>query len=116
MANKEMQADNEIGKQIKMMRVQACLTQAAAARKVGVSQITFSKWENGQSHPSPDHWRKICRVLHIPLDGTAQSRDVVHPAQAKEYQIAVVENSAMCSRCKGIMVSMIQGWYAMDGM
>ena len=74
MANKEMQADNEIGKQIKMMRVQACLTQAAAARKVGVSQITFSKWENGRAKPTTDTLRKLAALFGVPMDELLQMR------------------------------------------
>ena len=41
-------------------RVNAGLSQKAAAAEFGVSNKTLSKWENGQSYPKADQLQRMC--------------------------------------------------------
>jgi superfamily II DNA or RNA helicase/DNA-binding XRE family transcriptional regulator len=52
-----------------MLRGQLGLTQARLAELMGVSFVTVSRWENGQSHPSRLALEKIARAERLGLDG-----------------------------------------------
>lgn len=49
-------------------RVNAGLCQKGAATKLGVSNKTLSKWENGESFPDAEQIEKICKLYGIPYD------------------------------------------------
>lgn len=49
-------------------RVNAKLTQAEAAEKLGVSRVSLNKWENGKTIPRIDIVRKMSELYNIPID------------------------------------------------
>lgn len=49
-------------------RVNAKLTQAGLAEKLGVSKNTVNNWENGKGEPSLSQLRKISELSGIPMD------------------------------------------------
>ena len=52
---------------IRYYRVQAGLKQKELALKIGVSETTISKWENGQALPSLENLRKLEDLFHVSL-------------------------------------------------
>lgn len=53
---------------LKAARVNAGLTQAEAAKKIGVSVSTLKNWEKGVTFPKQPHILKICEVYGIQYD------------------------------------------------
>lgn len=49
-------------------RVNAGLSQKEAAIKIGVSNKTLSKWENGKAFPDALQIAKICELYGVPYD------------------------------------------------
>ena len=49
-------------------RVNVGLSQKAAAVKLGVSNKTLSKWENGEAFPDALQINKICELYGVPYD------------------------------------------------
>jgi transcriptional regulator with XRE-family HTH domain len=47
------------------LRQQMGLSIEQAARKVGVSRLTFRKWETGESKPRPERHREYARMLAV---------------------------------------------------
>ncbi|MGI8553422.1 MAG: ATP-binding protein, partial [Dehalococcoidia bacterium] len=47
---------------VKRLRTRLGLTQTGLAERLGVTYVTVSRWETGQSHPSAAAWRRILRV------------------------------------------------------
>lgn len=54
-----------LGKYIKQRRKIINLTQVDVAKRVGVSGSQISKWENQQTSPEPDEFKKLCVALEI---------------------------------------------------
>src|SRR5438132_11928555 len=54
---------------IRGLRGRLGLTQVRLAELMGVSFVTVSRWENGQSHPSRLALEKIARAERLGLDG-----------------------------------------------
>ena len=53
---------------LKAARVNRNLTQAEAARKIGVSKDTIHLWESGKTVPNVKYIPSIERVYNIPYD------------------------------------------------
>lgn len=53
---------------LKAARVNAELTQAEAAQKIGVSVSTLKKWEKGVAFPRQPHIMKLCEVYGVGYD------------------------------------------------
>ena len=53
---------------LKAARVNAGLTQAEAAKKIGVSISTLKNWEKGVTFPKQPHILRICEVYGIQYD------------------------------------------------
>ncbi len=53
------------GAAIKVIRERSGMSITAAAAKANVSQPTWSNWERGQRHASPEKVKAICSVLAI---------------------------------------------------
>jgi DNA-binding XRE family transcriptional regulator len=53
---------------LKAARVNAGLTQADLAEKVGVSKLTYWKWETGKSEPKYTQFKKLCEVCGVDKD------------------------------------------------
>lgn len=50
---------------LKAARVNTGLTQTEMAEKLGVSRITYWKWETGKSEPKYTQFMKICEVCGV---------------------------------------------------
>lgn len=53
---------------LRAARVDAELSQAAAAKRVGVSERTISKWEAGITHPTAVQLVALCNLYGRSLD------------------------------------------------
>lgn len=53
---------------MKAARVNAGLTQAEAANRIGVAQSTLKNWENGATCPKIPYFMKLCKVYDVPCD------------------------------------------------
>ena len=53
---------------MKAARVNAGLTQAEAASKIGIAQSTLKNWENGTTCPKSPYFMKLCEVYNVPCD------------------------------------------------
>lgn len=53
---------------LKAARVNADLTQAQFAKKVGVGEKTVQNWESGASSPRADKMPCICKVLGCQIE------------------------------------------------
>ena len=53
---------------LKAARVNAQLTQKAAAAAIGVSNKTLGSWENGITTPTADKIPVICALYGVPYD------------------------------------------------
>lgn len=53
---------------LKAARVNAGLSQAEAAKKIGVASSTLRNWEAGKTFPNQPKIEKLCEVYGIPFD------------------------------------------------
>lgn len=58
---------DHIANKIRELRVAAEMTQADLASKVGVTQNTLSRWENGEYKPKIDELEKLARAFQKPI-------------------------------------------------
>jgi transcriptional regulator with XRE-family HTH domain len=65
-------------KNIREARINAGLSQAELAEKMGVSQPRVSQWENGKSPPSPEQLKQLGEVLDLSNagEGTANASPI----------------------------------------
>lgn len=54
--------------QLWLLRNRGSRNNTEVAKLVGVSRTMFSRWTNGHSRPSLDHFVKICKVLALDKD------------------------------------------------
>ena len=62
-----------IGENIKMLRMEAGLTQRALAYELGVSIQAVSKWEQSRSYPDLDLLPKIAKLFGVGIDRLFES-------------------------------------------
>ena len=75
----------ELGKQIRMYRQEALLSQEELADHVYVSRQTISNWENDKSYPDVNSLVLLSEVFHISLDKLIKGDiDVMKEAIEKE--------------------------------
>lgn len=80
-----------LGTYLRQRRMAAGLTQQALACAVGVTQASYSAWENGRTYPEPSRWRALSADLsrvEIPLT-TTQLRHMQLPQDAVPASTAV---------------------------
>ena len=53
---------------LKAARVNAGLSQAEAAKKIGVASSTLRNWEAGKTFPNQPKIEKLCEVYGIPFE------------------------------------------------
>ena len=53
---------------IRQHRLLAKMEQVDLARKMGVSRVTISRWENGQSYPSVPKFKELAEVLGCSME------------------------------------------------
>ena len=58
----------KIGKYISKKRKELKITQEQLAEKLGVTDRSVSRWENGKSMPDVSLFKQLCEVLSITLD------------------------------------------------
>ncbi len=63
-----MKEYNDIGKNMKIARQNAKITQTNLADKIGVTHSAISFWENGINIPNVKDCCKIADVLNISID------------------------------------------------
>ena len=59
---------NEIGKSLKIARIESGLKQREVAQEIGVLTETISSWETGRYSPTIDNAIKLARVYGKSLD------------------------------------------------
>lgn len=65
--SKAGQFDVEIGKRIRLRRLESKMSQTELAEKVGVTFQQIQKYEGGQNRPGTDRLIQISRALAVPL-------------------------------------------------
>jgi transcriptional regulator with XRE-family HTH domain len=85
---------------LRELRNQRGLTQAQAAEKIGVSNVTLGKWENGKSTPTDDTIARLAEIyaiapteIELRRNGHYQS-EVVSEASIPEGTSDVIQLSA----------------------
>lgn len=53
---------------LKAARINANLTQEAAAKSVNVEKETISRWERGKSEPKVSQAYALCELYGVPID------------------------------------------------
>lgn len=59
---------------LKAARVNANLTQKAAAKSIGVDASTLNKWENGRTFPKSFQLEALCSLYDISMDCISLTR------------------------------------------
>ncbi|CAI3350915.1 helix-turn-helix transcriptional regulator [Enterococcus cecorum] len=62
MTEKEEKKEKKL---LKVLRVEADLTQKQVADKIGISPSTWSKWESGKSYPDVKEIEKIEKLFNV---------------------------------------------------
>ncbi len=84
----------KIGKFIQEMRKEKDLTQVELAEKLGVSNRTISKWENGGSSPDYSMFQDLCKELDITINELLSGEKIDNEDYQKKFEenfISVVE-------------------------
>lgn len=50
---------------LRAARINRGMTQAEAAKEIGVFYQTISRWESGKSHPTTAQFAKLCKVYGV---------------------------------------------------
>lgn len=58
-------AENQIGQQIRQLRLEMGLTQEQFAVRLGVSFPTVNRWENQKAKPSPLAFQKLQKLILV---------------------------------------------------
>ncbi len=58
-------AENQIGQQIRKLRIEMGLTQEQFAVRLGVSFPTVNRWENQKAKPSPLAFQKLQKLILV---------------------------------------------------
>ena len=69
---------------IRQKRKALCLTQEQAARRLGVSPTTVSKWESGQSLPDTMMFAPLARLLHTDLNTLLSFEEEPNPERMSQ--------------------------------
>ncbi len=64
---------------LKEARKQACLTQAQVGAAIGVSQNTYSYWENGKVKIDNESLKKLSKLFGVPIDFLLGNDDPLTP-------------------------------------
>jgi transcriptional regulator with XRE-family HTH domain len=73
-----------VNEKLRRARLQKRWSQAVAAEKVGVSELTYSRWENGTQKPYPKTLDDLCNTFEMsPADlGFGDLAGIPDPTQA----------------------------------
>ena len=99
-----------IGSYIAKKRREMNLTQEQLAEKLGVSNKTISKWENGKCMPDYSIIQELCETLSISLpelmDGEDEAEDSVR-VYDDEQILDLIRRTQELERQKGILYGII---------
>lgn len=87
----------KIGKYIAFLRRQAGLTQEKLGQKLGVTNKTVSRWENGNYMPDIETLELLAKEFHISINDLLTGEKIPHediPQKAGENMIAAAAASA----------------------
>ena len=65
----------QLGPYIKSRRKNLGMTQKQLAKNVGVTDVTISRYENGEREPSFTEFIKLCEVLGMRIEDFIESED-----------------------------------------
>ena len=100
--------DSKRGKRIRLLRMQAGLTQADLARELKVSVNTVSGWEAGK-RPSVKHWHRLCLFFHIPCDVIGETTSVL--TDPHRFQLSFLKQLELCPHCRQKVEEAIDLYY-----
>jgi len=99
-----------IGSYIAQKRRSQNLTQEQLAEKLGVSNKTISKWENGKCMPDYSIIQKLCDALHVTLPELMDGEDAVEDS-VRVYDDAqildLLRRTQELERQKGILYGLV---------
>lgn len=99
-----------IGSYIAQKRRSQNLTQEQLAEKLGVSNKTISKWENGKCMPDYSIIQKLCDALHVTLPELMDGEDAVEDS-VRVYDDAqildLLRRTQKLERQKGILYGLV---------
>mgnify|MGYP004695530389 CR=1 FL=1 len=99
-----------IGSYIAQKRRSQNLTQEQLAEKLGVSNKTISKWENGKCMPDYSIIQKLCDALHVTLpelmDGEDAAEDSVRVYDDAQI-LDLLRRTQELERQKGILYGLV---------
>lgn len=68
-------ANETFGEKLRRLRTESGLSQAALAKKAGLSQKAISFWELDQQEPNLTSLRKLCEALEVPSSTFVEETD-----------------------------------------
>ena len=99
-----------IGSYIARKRKEQNLTQEQLAEKLGVSNKTISKWENGKCMPDYSIIQMLCEALHVALpelmDGEDAAEDSVR-VYDDEQILDLLRRTQELERQKGVLYGLV---------
>ena len=99
-----------IGKFIAKKRKEQNMTQEQLAERLGVSNKTISKWENGKCMPDYSIIQKLCDVIHVSLpelmDGEDAAEDSVR-VYDDEQILDLLRCTQELERQKGVLCGFV---------
>ena len=99
-----------IGSYIAQKRRAQNLTQEQLAEKLGVSNKTISKWENGKCMPDYSIIQKLCTALHVTLSELMDGEDAAD-SSVRVYDNAqildLLRRTQELERQKGILYGLV---------
>lgn len=84
------------GQRIQRLRKAKKLSQAAVAKEVGVSRVSVTKWESGNTkNLVPEHLFKLARLLGVSAEMLDTGKYVRDPAPSSVVQLGAAERQAL---------------------
>lgn len=99
-----------IGSYIAQKRRSQNLTQEQLAEKLGVSNKTISKWENGKCMPDYSIIQKLCDALHVTLPELMDGEDAVEDSVRVYDDVQILDllrRTQKLERQKGILYGLV---------
>ena len=59
---------NTLSERIKSQRKNLKLTQGDIAKKIGISRVSYTQWELGETNPKGENLLKLAAALHCTAD------------------------------------------------
>lgn len=73
------------GANLKALRKAAGLTQLEVAKRLGLTDMAISRWENNHTEPNMDYCAKLCLILGCTLDDLTGHES--QPLSDEEWEI-----------------------------